>query len=342
MTVKQPGNIEAPLQDGDPLSEVLETIRLRGAVFFVWEPSWPYSTGVANGASFAPLVVPGADQIISYHIVTEGPCWGAVTGEKPVRLESGDILLLPRGDAYVIANEPRFPAAEDEAASVEFFRMMAAGEIPSVVVDGGGGPGGNKLICGFLGCDMHPFNPLLNTLPRIIRIPAPADANDPLSSLIDFALSESRQAQGGERSLLRRLSELMFVEVLRRYLRSDSATSGWLSGLRDPLVGRALGVFHRHLDKPWTLKSLACEIGSSRSTLAERFTRIIGEPPMHYLTRWRMQAAAHRLADGETKVYAIAREMGYESEAAFSRAFKRVVGESPKEWRSKIKIIGDG
>lgn len=320
---------------GDPLSDVLETIRLRGGVFFLWEPSWPYATGVANGAKFAPLVVPGADQIISYHIVTQGPCWGTVSGEEPVRLETGDILLLPRGDAYVIANEPRFPTAEDEATSVEFFRMMAAGEIPPVVVDGGGGPGGNKLICGFLGCDMRPFNPLLGTLPRMIRLPAPRDA-DPLAPLIDFALTESRQDRGGERSLLRRLSELMFVEVLRRYLRNaPDGGRGWLMGLRDPVVAKALNLLHRRIAHPWTLDSLASEVGTSRSTLAERFAQAVGEPPMQYLTRWRMQAAARQLADGVSKVYAVARDVGYESEAAFSRAFKREVGVTPKAWREQ-------
>lgn len=338
MTTNEDDNMASLVQDGDPLSDVLETIRLRGAVFFLWEPSWPYAMSVANGGKFASLVVPGSDQIISYHIVTEGPCWGAVHGEEPVRLETGDVLILPRGDAYVIASEPRSPMAEDEAASLEFFRMMAAGSIPPVVVDGGGGPGGNKLICGFLGCDMRPFNPLLGTLPRMIRIPAPEEDTDPLSSLIEFALTESRQGRGGERSLLRRLSELMFVEVLRRYLRSTPTDdSSWLVGLRDPVVGKALDLLHRRITERWTLEKLANEIGTSRSTLADRFSQSVGEPPMQYLTRWRMQAAARQLADSASKVQAVAQDVGYESEAAFSRAFKRVVGVTPKAWRDRAR-----
>lgn len=325
-----------PNQKNDPLSDVLETIRLRGAVFFLWEPSWPYATDVTDGGKIAPLVVPGSDQLISYHIVTQGPCWGAVSGERPVRLETGDILLLPHGDAYVIANEPRHPSATDDAESMAFFQMMATGELPPIVVDGGGGPGENRLICGFLGCDMRPFNPLLATLPRMIRLPALHDTEDPLASLIQFALSESRQERGGERSLLRRLSEVMFVEVLRRYLHSAApATQGWLAGLRDPVVGRALSLLHRNIAEPWTLKKLASQIGASRSTLAERFTLLIGEPPMHYLAQWRIQAAAHRLADTNAKIYAVAQEVGYTSEAAFSRAFKRVTGDSPTIWRKR-------
>ena len=328
--------------EGDPLSDVLETIRLRGALFFLWEPTFPYTQAVANGRKLAPFVAKGADQVISYHIVTEGPCWGAVNGEEPMRLETGDILLLPHGDAYAIANEPHFPSPEAEEASVEFFRLMAAGELPAVILGGGEGPEQNKLICGFLGCDMRPYNPLLGTLPRLIRLPAPKEPDDPLSSLIDFALSESAKDQGGERCLLLRLSELMFVQVLRRYLRSmPSNGSGWLDGLRDPVIGRALNLLHQQLARPWTLEQLGNKIGISRSALAERFTQIVGEPPMQYLTRWRMQTAAQRLADGNSKVYAVAKEVGYDSEAAFSRAFKRATGITPKGWRDQRFIPPD-
>jgi len=309
---------------------------MRGALFFVWEPFWHYATGVPDAEQFGGLILPGARQIVSYHIVTEGPCWAAVDGEAPVRLETGDILLLPHGDAYCMSSEPSTPAAAHDPEALEFFRRMAAGEIPPVVVDGGDGPEHNRLICGFLGCERQPFNPLLDGLPRLVRLPALRDAADPLSPLIEFALSESRQARGGERCLLMRLSEVMFVEVLRRYLRSAPAEdSGWLVGLRDPLVGRALDLLHRRPAFQWTLERLAGELATSRSTLAERFAGLVGDPPMQYLARWRMQLAARRLADGHDKVYTIARDVGYESEASFSRAFKRRVGVSPRQWRER-------
>lgn len=318
----------------DPMSDVLETIRLRGALFFLWEPSWPYGVGVADGRKLSRHIVPGTDRVISYHIVTDGPCWAAVHGEPPMRLDSGDILVLPHGDSYKIANSPQFPSAEDEAASVEFFTAMAEGKIPPVISDGGGGPETNRLICGFLGCNDRPYNPLLSTLPRMIRITAPTTGADPLSHLIDFALTESKQRQGGERCLLQRLSEVMFVEVMRRYLRdSSSPVSSWLDGLRDPLVGRALSLLHQDIARDWTLQVLAHEIGASRSTLSQRFGQIVGTPPMQYLTNWRMQVAAQRLGEKSSKMYSVAREVGYESEAAFSRAFKRVVGVTPKAWR---------
>lgn len=319
---------------GDPLSEVLQSIRLRSAYFFLWNPKWPYDTGVPNGEKFSDQLLPGADQVISYHIVLEGPCWGCVEGEPPMLLESGDIMLLPHGDAYVIGSEPRPPNADDEAPALAFFEMLAAGKLPPVIEDGGDGPQQNRVICGFLGCDMKPFNPMLNTLPRILKVPALGSGSDPLSSMIDFALSESMQPQQGARCVLSRLSEVMFVEVIRRYLRSQQdAFPGWLGGLRDPVVGAALGCLHQEIGFPWTLENLALRVGSSRSTLADRFSNLVGIPPMQYLTQWRMQIAARKLADGAGKNFAIAQEVGYDSEASFSRAFKRVVGMSPSEWR---------
>ena len=326
--------------DGDPISDALDTIRLRGALFFLWEPGWPYGITVADGRSISRHVVPGTDRIVSYHIVAEGPCWAAVQGEQPIALQTGDTLLLPQGDAYIISDTPRPPDPGAETASIEFFKAMAAGEIPPLVSEGGAGPGRNRLICGFLGCNLRPFDPLLSSLPRMIRVPAPAGGQDPLSSLIDFALSETRQNRGGERSLLMRLSELMFVEVLRRYMRQGSRIqSGWLEGLRHPVVGRALGQLHGDIAAPWTLQKLAASIGASRSTLAERFAQIVGIPPMQYLTNWRMQVAANRLLEVSLKVYHVAGEVGYDSEAAFSRAFKRVVGLSPKAWREKNRTV---
>lgn len=320
------------------MSDVLESIRLRGALFFLWEPAESYSVGVADGEKLSRHIVPGSDLVISYHIVNRGPCWAAVRGEPPMRLESGDILVLPHGDAYKIGDTPRFPTLADEEESIDFFKSMAAGDIPPIVTEDGTRAPGSRLICGFLGCNLHPGNPLMSSLPRMIRVPAPKQGDDPLSHLIDFALTESRQRRGGERCLLMRLSEVMFVEVLRRYLRvSIVSESGWLNGLRDPVVGRAMGRLHRDIAHPWTLQELARAVGASRSILADRFSRIVGVPPMQYLTNWRMQVAAKRVAEDRAMIYTIATEVGYQSEAAFSRAFKRVLGHSPRQWRERHK-----
>lgn len=327
----------------DPLSEVLRTVRLTGALFFLWHVSWPYVTAVPSGRKFAPIVLPGAQQIISYHIVTHGSCWGALIGESPVRLEAGDTLLLPHGDAYVISSSKQTCGASplEMEPSLHFFRQMAAGELPFVVEEGGGGATATHLICGFLGCDMRPFNPALAALPRLVHLRAPADpVRDRLQALIDYTLAEARQPRPGSRCVLVRLSELMFVEVVRRWLAERDAKTDpscihadWLAGLRDPLVGRALMRLHQKPAFAWTLETLASEVGVSRSRLAESFSRFVGQPPIQYLTRWRLQLAARMLAESSVKVAAVARDVGYESEASFSRAFRRLVGVSPAQWR---------
>jgi AraC-like DNA-binding protein len=342
----RPSSAAAPpagADESDPLSDVLRSVRLSGALFFLWHVAAPYVTPVPSGRTFAPIVLPRAQQIISYHIVTHGSCWGGLIGQAPLALEAGDILLIPRGDAYVIASSARKCAAArfDMEPSLQFFRRMAAGELPFVVEDGGGEATSARLICGFLGCDVRPFNPVLAALPRLVRLRAPADvARDRLQSLIDYTLAEARQPRPGGQCVLVRLSELLFVEVVRRWLAeigagaaAGSERAGWLAGLRDPVVGRALVELHRKPADAWTLEALAGEAGVSRSRLAESFTRFVGQPPMQYLARWRLQLAARMLAEGPAKVAAVAREVGYQSEASFSRAFKRFAGVSPAEWR---------
>ncbi len=321
--------------EADTLSQVLRSVRLTGALFFVWDVSWPFATPVPRGRSFAPILLPRAQEIISYHIVTAGECWGGLIGEPPVRLRAGDILLIPHGDAYAIADcaEQCRAARVDTASSLGFFRQMAGGELPFVVADGGGGETATHLVCGFLGCDIRPFNPVLDALPRLLRLRRPAGGDaDRLQLLIDYTLLEARQPRAGSQSVLIRLSELLFVEVVRRYL-AERTDCGWLAALRDPVAGRALTLLHGDPAARWTLEKLARAAHVSRSRLAECFSRFVGQPPMQYLARWRMQQASFLLAEGSTKVGAVAREVGYDSEAAFSRAFKRTLGVSPAEWR---------
>ncbi len=323
----------------DPLSDVLRAVRLKGAVFFLWDVSWPYVTPVPAGDTFAPIILPGAQQAISYHIVTHGSAWGGLIGEQPVRLEAGDILLIPHGDAYAMSSSASMctNARVEVEPALGFFRQMAAGELPFVVREGGGEPRSTRVVCGFLGCDVRPFNPVLAALPPLVHLRRPAEpAGDRLHRLIELTLTEAREPRSGSQCVLLRLSELMFVEVVRRCLTEvPDGQNGWLAGLRDPVVGRALLVLHRMPAHPWTLETLAREVNASRSHLAEAFTRLIGRPPMHYLTQWRMQLAARMLTDGSAKVAAVALEVGYGSEAAFSRAFKRFVGVPPREWRQQ-------
>lgn len=322
----------------DPLSDVLRTVRLTGALFFVWEPSFQFATSVPRGDRFARVLLPRAQQIVSYHVVVDGACWGGLVGEPPVRLRRGDVLLVPRGDAYVMASSEVAcrRAAIDEDVAMEFFGAMASGDLPFVVREGGGGPDPVRVVCGFLGCDVRPFNPVVAALPALLRL-APADApvDDRLRLLVEYALAEAREPTPGSGGILERLGELMFVEVVRRCLNQlEGAPPGWLAGLRDPLVGRCLGLMHRRPTAPWTLESLAAAVGSSRSGLARRFAERVGEPPIQYLTRWRLQMAANLLEDASVTIATVADRVGYGSAAAFTRAFKRWVGVSPTEWRA--------
>ena len=318
------------------LSDVLRTVRLTGALFFRVEASPPWVMELPDGAALAPDTLPGAQHVISYHVVTRGACWGSVLDGAPVRLDAGDVLVFPHGDPYVMSIARGGRGGPSLPEVLTFMREMAAGRLPFTVDERGGGAEPLDLVCGFLGCDLRPFNPLLATLPRLLHVRgALGAAGDPLGHLLDLTLAESREPRAGGECVRLRLSELMFVEVVRRHLATlPAGQRGWLAGLREPVVGRALTLLHARPAESWTLAKLAREVGLSRSALADRFTHFVGRPPLQYLTHWRMQMAARRLADDGGKVSAVAREVGYDSEAAFSRAFKRIAGVPPAAWRT--------
>jgi AraC-like DNA-binding protein len=190
---------------------------------------------------------------------------------------------------------------------------------------------GTTLVCGFIGVDLRPFNPLLATLPRLLHLPGAGGRSEQFAQL---AAEESARRRPGAEALLERLSEMMFVDAIRRHVEQlPEQSTGWLAGLRDRFVGRALALLH---DKPafeWTVEELSRQVGLSRSALHERFVEMIGQPPMQYLTQWRMQAASRLLRDTRSTVASIAVDVGYDSEAAFARAFKRSTGVPPAAWR---------
>ena len=318
----------------DVLSDVLRSVRLTGSMLFLVEASTPWMTQAPATQAFAAAVLPHAQHLISYHVITDGACWGGLAGAVPQPLEAGDILVVPHGDPYFLAAPPDAAQTYGYDEAVSFFRRMAAGELPTVVTEGGGGAQRTRFVCGFLGCDARPFNPVLAALPRVMHLRRAARPGDRLSHLVDFALGELREQRAGSRDVLLRLSELMFVEVVRCHLAAGASDRpDWLAGLRDPLVARALACLHREPARPWTIDALAGAVNSSRSTLAERFAQRVGKPPMQYLTAWRMQLATRLLADSSAKVRAVAEAVGYDSEAAFSRAFKKHSGRSPRDWR---------
>lgn len=321
----------------DTLSDVLQAIKLTGALFFGVNASSPWSVEVPQADSFARIILPRAQHVISYHIITKGSGWVRVGVDPPVQFLDRDILVIPHGHSYAMCSEATARPLLTEEHSLDFFRAMAAGRLPSTVSEGGGNPPLARYVCGFLGCDTRPFNPLLAALPKLLRLHRGSDeVSRLLDSLIDLTLGEVSAKRAGAQCMRLRLSEVMFVEVIRLHLETlEPDQSGWLAGLRDPVVGRAIGLLHQKPAQDWKLDALAREAGVSRSVLAARFTPLIGCPPMQYLTRWRVQLAARQLSDGAAKVSAVGREVGYESEAAFSRAFKRVCGVSPADWRGE-------
>jgi AraC-like DNA-binding protein len=321
----------------DALSDVLSAVQLSGSVFFDVIASSPWVAEAPPAAQIAGEVAPGAQHVIEYHVVTRGTCWISLVGElafEPVRLKEGDIAVIPHGDPHVVSSAPGMRASPNLDAHR---RPENANALPFSIRTGSDGPSDTHLICGFFSCDARPFNPLLESLPRFMRFSRDQSlgSHSLLDQFIGFASAETGNKRAGSQSILNRLSELMFVEIIRLHMdQLSNNNTGWLAGLRDPLVGRVLTLLHARPAHAWTLEELASEAAASRSALADRFAQIVGCPPIQYLTQWRMQIAAKRLADPSVKIAAVAHEVGYESEAAFSRAFKKFVGRSPSQWRT--------
>ena len=314
----------------DVLSDVLRAVRLTGAVYFDNDLSSPWVAEMPASCKIAGMVMPGAQRLIECHLIARGSCWGIVVGDEPIRLLQGDLIMFPQGDTHVLSSAPGMRAEPDMAK-----HARTGMPLPMLFELGGGGPDRARVICSFLGCDERPYNPLLSALPRVIHVKAAESqgAAGWLGKLLSLAATESGSGRAGGENILSRLSELLFVETIRQYLETLSpAETGWLAGLRDPVVGQALAALHGEPGSDWTVEGLARLAGASRSVLAERFTALVGQPPMQYLALWRMQLASRLLRDGG-QIGTVASTVGYESEAAFSRAFKKLVGQAPSEWR---------
>jgi AraC-like DNA-binding protein len=324
----------------DVLSEVLSAVRLTGSVFFDVTAASPWVAEAPPSAQIASAVLPGAQHAIEYHVLTRGSCWISIVDGapfEPVQLQEGDVAIVPHGEPHAVSSAPGMRAEPD----LDVHRRPEGGSrLPFKLRTGPDGATDAHLICGFFTCDVRPFNPLLEALPRFMRVGrGTSSATDGLLSQFILLLSnETKNQRAGAQSVLNRLSELMLIEAVRTYMdRLSPENTGWLSGLRDPLVGRALSLLHAQPARCWVLDELAAECGASRSGLVGRFTQLMGYPPIQYLTRWRMQLAAKRLSERGAKVVAVAQDVGYDSEAAFSRAFKKFSGQSPSEWRTSAR-----
>jgi AraC-like DNA-binding protein len=315
----------------DALSDVLKTVRLTGATFFNCACRAPWVAESPPSEMILPIILPDAGHLIAYHVVTEGSCFTNIVDEEPVSIEAGEVIVFTKGDPHVLSSSPGMRATSTPPGVVD---GITKNQLPFSLNYGGDGPVSAKFVCGYLACDAQPFNPLLDNLPPIIKA-SDKQGSDAgwLGQFIRLAMAESVDKRAGGESVLAKLSELMFIEVVRRYLEGlPGEQAGWLAGLRDPFVSKALSLMHTNPASDWTIEELAKEAGVSRSVLAERFSDLVGLPPMQYLAQWRMQIASGLLSGG-SNIATVAAETGYGSEAAFSRAFKKIVGVPPSEWR---------
>lgn len=312
----------------DAFSDVLRVIRLAGGVFLEAEFTAPWCISGKISADHCKPFLVTPRHIIASHFVSQGRLQLRVEGGEAIEVRAGELVLLSHNDDH------SFGSDLDTAAipAHKFVQSQEAGGIARIKHGGGGEA--TQVLCGFLGSETS-FNPLLSSLPPVLKLDVRATASGAwIESSFRFAVSEIAAGRMGSATVIAKLSELLFVEAVSQYVANLPAERrGWLAGLRDPQIGRALGLLHARPTQAWTAEGLALEVGMSRSAFAERFTSLIGQPPIQYLTLWRMHMAAQRLREGRGNVAQVALAVGYESEAAFSRAFKRQFGTSPGNWR---------
>lgn len=313
----------------DALSEAMRAVRITGALFFSGEFAAPWRFATPAQDAIRPVVSPDSERLILFHLVTEGCATARTDGCDDVDLVAGDIVVFPHGDAHEMwrgRTTRLFPGA----------RLLPKLERGEMAIENWGGSGPvTRIVCGYLGCERHAEDLFLAGLPAIFK----ANLRDgPTGAWVEGAIrhcvDEQLLHQAGRPIVFAKLAEALFVETLCRYMNEQPPEStGWLAGARDARVGHALALMHRDPARAWTLSDLARESGTSRTVLADRFAQLMGESPLAYLARWRIQLGARRLLTTEWKILRVALDVGYDSEAAFSRAFSRTFGMPPGRYR---------
>jgi AraC-like DNA-binding protein len=315
----------------DVLSEVLKTVRLEGSLFFNGEFSAPWCLSTSPSAAYIPDLSAEGRHLIIFHFLTEGRACARLPGGQPEELIAGDIVIFPHGDAHLLGNgSPEKPVDSLRTFSENLTRGLKLARF-------GGGGEITRFVCGYLACEPRLSERFLAGLPPMLKVHVTQEPSGQwLEHSIRFSVGETGVFSPGSGLVLAKLSELLFVETLRRYIDSlPPGQSGWLAGARDPVIGRALTLLHKEPAHQWTVSDLARKIGLSRTRLAERFRHFLGEPPMAYLTRWRLRLGAEMLLSTRESVAGIAAAVGYGSEAAFSRAFKREFDCPPAQFRRR-------
>jgi AraC-like DNA-binding protein len=320
----------------DALSDVLRLVGLGGGVFMDAEFTAPWSVSGKVSEEFCRPFMTPPERVVAFHYVMEGELQLALSDGASWRLGAGQVVLLPHNDVHV------FSSAGD-LAPVGVAELVQPGEVRGLarIIHGGGGAH-TRMVCGFLGGNAQ-LHPLLANLPPVIVLDlAGLPSGDWMAQTFGYATRTLAEGDAGAAAVIAKASELMFVEVLRRHLAAlPSEETGWLAGLRDPVVGRALALMHAQVREDWTTDALAREVNLSRSAFAERFTTLIGAPPIRYLLNWRMQLARQKLKETQLMIAQIAFEVGYDSETSFTRAFRRETGLPPAAWRAE-QMPGEG
>ncbi|HEU4458513.1 MAG TPA: AraC family transcriptional regulator [Methylibium sp.] len=313
----------------DALSETLRVVRLVGAIFINgrFSAPWCYQSPHADGV--AALLEPGAERVVILHMLTAGECYVEMEGRPPLKLLAGDAVIFPQGDAHRMSSEPGLPPA---TGGVKLATVLS--RRPAQLAYGGGGAT-TRLVCGYLACDARLARLLLDGLPPVVKVSVrDSNAGGWLEASVRYALAEARSPRAGGEGVLAKLAELLFIEVLRLHMNEQAeGRTGWLAGVGDRIVGAALAALHRRPAHAWTLEELARTAGTSRSVLAERFQLLVGQSPMQYLTQWRMLLAAQLLRGSSAPLASVAGDVGYQTDTAFSRAFRREYGAPPAAWR---------
>jgi AraC-like DNA-binding protein len=322
------------VSDPDTLRSALSTVRLDGAIFLRAEYSEPWSYESPEAPDLAQLLRPGRQRLVLFHVVAAGRCWISVDGGPRHWAERGDVIVLPYGDQHRMGG-----VADAEVVPIGTLMDPPPWTTLPVIRHGGGGQR-TEVVCGYLEADDPLFDPDLWALPPVFVVTPPPDAASWVEASIDYALAAS-SGDDDDTLIGTRLPALLLVEVLRMHLRTTPAADhGWVAALRDPVLAPALALLHRAPERPWTVADLASAAATSRSLLDQRFRTVLGQSPMRYLRDRRMNLAQDLLATTTLTVQAVAHRVGYDAEAAFSRAFKRAVGSAPTHWRATRSVPG--
>jgi AraC-like DNA-binding protein len=305
----------------DVLTSVMDAVRLRSRVFCRSELRAPWGMALKRS------------DYAHFHVIERGGAWLRIEGEEPVALAGGDLVVVPRGTGHTLTDSLATKARP--LAEMAGRRSSEAGGC--LVMRGGGEGAETQLVCGSFRFERRDAHPLLELLPPLIHLrPAETAAAEWLEATLRFLAWETREAKPGTETIVSRLTDVLFVQVLRAWIESlPEGRGGWMGALRDRQIGAALAQVHRSPERDWTNASLAEAVGMSRSRFAARFTALVGEPPLAYLSRWRLETAAGLLKDGTLGLAEIAARVGYESEAAFSKAFRRRFGAPPGAYRRR-------